>query len=259
LTWPQSLTEKYQPKIIDDFVGLAGPKRLFNKLLKEPHPVAILLVGPPGTGKTSMTMAFAEQLPGTLHNLGGIGAMKCHIQSLDRLSDRLVYYPYKGKFHIVMINEADNMTIQSEIQLLSSLDGSSALRPKFGGGWERGVPNPVIWIFSCNGRGDDGTEPHGFEPRFLSRCLVVHCRKPESAEIHTYVKKIWTLEGGDPAANLKPLADSCDGVRDALTLLEVALLTGELPKRPKAVVKARASMIQINPVNPESDGVSPAQ
>jgi len=52
-----------------------------------------------------------------------------------------------------------------------------------------------------------------------------------------FLRRIWSLEGGDPAADPSPLAEGCDGVRDALTKLEVALCTGILPSRS---VEARA-------------------
>ena len=64
--YPMPLTEKYQPRKIEDFIGLEGPKRLFGNLLKAPRPVAVLLVDGPGCGKSTLAMAFAEQLPGTL-------------------------------------------------------------------------------------------------------------------------------------------------------------------------------------------------
>ena len=71
-----------------------------------------------------------------------------------------------------------------------------------GGGWERGSALPVIWIFTCNGRGEKGTTPPGtFEPRFLSRCLVVACERPEVTEISQFVRHIWALEGGDTSSD----------------------------------------------------------
>jgi energy-coupling factor transporter ATP-binding protein EcfA2 len=228
--YPMPLTEKYQPRRIEDFIGLEGPKQLFQNLLKAPRPVAVLLVGPAGCGKTTLAMAFADQLPGTLHH---VSSQNYNVAALDRLNETLAYYPACGKYHIVKIDEADQMTDKAQLQLLSRLDGTANLKPKFGGGWERGPAPPVIWVFTCNGRGEKGTTPpNTFEPRFLSRCLVVACEKPEVAEIAQLLRRIWSLEGGDASADPSPLAEGCDGVRDALTKLEVALCTGILPSPP---------------------------
>jgi len=228
--YPLPLVEKYQPRKIEDFIGLEGPKRLFQNLLKAPRPVGILLVGPPGCGKTTLGMAFADELPGTLHH---ISSQRCDVAALDRLNDFLAYYPSHGKFHVVLVDEADQMTEKAQLQLLSKLDSTGWLRPTFGGGFERGPAPQVIWIFTCNGRGDNGTAPpNTFEPRFLSRCLVVGCEKPDVADIAHFLRRIWSLEGGSATDDPSPLAEACDGVRDALTRLEVALCTGILPSRP---------------------------
>jgi len=175
-------------------------------------------------------MAFADELPGTLHH---ISSQKCDVAALDRLNDLCAYYPSHGKFHVVLVDEADQMTEKAQLQLLSRLDGTGSLKPTLGGGWERGPARPVIWVFTCNGRGEDGTDPPGtFEPRFLSRCLVVGCEKPDVAEIALFLRRIWSLEGGNASDDPSPLAEGCDGLRDALTKLEVALCTGILPSRP---------------------------
>ena len=127
--YPMPLTEKYQPRRIADFIGLEGPKRLFENLLKAPRRVAVLLVGPPGCGKTTLAMAFAEELPGTLHH---ISSQKCDVAGLDRLTDLLAYYPPRGKFHVVKVDEADQMTDKAQLQLLSKLDSTGWLKPVFG-------------------------------------------------------------------------------------------------------------------------------
>ena len=259
--YPMPLVERYRPRNIADFIGLEGPKRLFENLLKAPRAVAVLLVGPPGCGKTTLAMAFAEELPGTLHH---ISSQKCDVAALDRLNDLLAYYPARGEFHVVKVDEADQMTDKAQLQLLSRLDGTASLKPKFGGGFEQGSAPPVIWIFTSNGRGEKGTiRPTTYEPRFLSRCLVVPCEKPDVGEIAQFLLRIWALEGGAPSDDPSPLAETCDGVRDALTKLEVALCTDILPsplrrvesqaRSKRAGCQARGRVRYLAPGEPELD------
>jgi len=184
-------------------------------------------------------LAFAEELPGTLHH---VSSQKCDVAALDRLNELLAYYPSRGKFHVVKVDEADQMTDKAQLQLLSRLDGTASLKPKFGGGFEQGPAPAVIWIFTCNGRGEkEMIPPSTFEPRFLSRCMVVPCEKPDTSEIVQFLRRIWALEGGELSVDPSSLAESCEAVRDALTKLEVALITGIMPAQPaeKIITVAR--------------------
>ena len=61
---------------------------------------------------------------------------------------------------------------------------------------------------------------------------MVACGKPEVTEIAHFLRRIWLLEGGSASDDPSPLAEGCDGIRDALTKLEVALCTGILPSLP---------------------------
>ena len=64
--FPQSLTEKYRPKTVDEFVGLDKVKKVMRKLIAKPFDSAWLFIGPPGTGKTCMGLAIAAAIPAEL-------------------------------------------------------------------------------------------------------------------------------------------------------------------------------------------------
>src|ERR1700730_4336948 len=147
--YPLPLVEKYQPREIEDFIGLEGPRTLFQNLLQAPRPVAVLLVGPPGCGKTTLGLAFADELPGTLHH---ISSQKSDVAALCRLNHSCQYWPARGRFHVVLVDEADQRTEKAQLQLLSRLDGTASLKPKFGGGWGRGSGCSAISTFTCKGR-----------------------------------------------------------------------------------------------------------
>jgi DNA polymerase III gamma/tau subunit len=65
LDFPASLSERYRPRLLEDFIGLDKPKRVLSKFAAKPFPnAAFLFVGPSGTGKTSMALALCEAIRG---------------------------------------------------------------------------------------------------------------------------------------------------------------------------------------------------
>jgi hypothetical protein len=220
MAFPLSLAEKYRPQYLTQFAGLPEAKQVLSALLAAPRPCNLLFVGPPGTGKTTMALAFAELLPGTLHHLS---SQKADVAVIDRLWEDCQFCPTRGRFHVIVLDEADEATERGQVQLLSRLDAAAALRPTLGGGVSPGAPPPIIWIFTSNGTGPEHTDPtYRLERRFLSRCIIVAFPRPSDEELAAYLAAVHRAEG---CHNLSPedfrrMASVSDGMRDALMRLE---------------------------------------
>ena len=126
-----------------------------------------------------MGVTFAVELPGALHHCQRAEVRCRGAGCAGREILRRPAQAPRGRFWISLIDEADQMTEKAQLQLLSRLDGTAALRPVFGGGFERGEPLPIIWIFTANGRGPKQIEPpYIFASRFLSRSMIVPFELP---------------------------------------------------------------------------------
>jgi hypothetical protein len=238
LTFPQSLAERYEPKALPDFIGLERPKALLKNLIAAPKPCNLLFIGPAGTGKTVAGMALAHAIGSLVH----VSAQKCDVASLDALADRLAYSPPTGRFWVVVVDEADAMTEKAQLQLLSRMDTTSSLVPTFGGGFVKGTPLPVIFVFTMNGKGDDGLKvPSTVQPRFVSRCMKLEFTPPAAEEMVARLERVWRAEGGGAVEEgYFPFICRGVGMRDALMRLDTDLLAGPRPVviEPPAAVRA---------------------
>jgi DNA polymerase III gamma/tau subunit len=202
LGFPQCLADKYRPQSISDFCGLEKQKRILARLAACPRGCALLFVGPPGTGKTAMSYAFAAALEAETHH---IGSQECRVDVLQELVRMCQYVPLRGGFHVCIVDEADVMSDAAQKFLLSRLDSTES------------CPN-TIWIFTCN-------SVDRLEERFLSRCIKLEFNSyGSSTEIVDLMARIWQAETGTTETpNLKKLA--CGNVREALMRLEIELLS----------------------------------
>src|SRR5215470_7603549 len=87
ISFPQPLSEKYRPKRIAEFVGLEKPKRIVSKLATNPYPSAWLFVGPSGTGKTTLSLSLAAEMPAELHH---IPAKECTLETVESVTTHRV-------------------------------------------------------------------------------------------------------------------------------------------------------------------------
>jgi len=203
--FPASLTEKYRPKTIEEFVGLDKPKQIARKLAANPFPSAWMFIGPSGTGKTSLALAIAAAIPAELHH---IPSQECNLDNIERVRRTCQYVPIAGcKFHLVLIDEADQMSSAAQVSLLSKLDATN-------------FPPNTIFIFTCNSN-------ERLEPRFLSRLHVIEFSSYGiSSQVASLLQAIWQKEAGnsEPPNFARIVKDSANNVRESLMKLETELM-----------------------------------
>lgn len=208
LGFPQSLTDAYKPRGIDEFVGLAKHKAILTKLAANPRPCGLLFVGGPGCGKTSMAFAFGRAVDSEIHHAPSQDCKLETLQSIAAMCHRVPYDFQTGKpckYHTVIIDEADLLSSAAQNYLLSRLDGTA--------------PCPsTIFILTSN-------SIDKFEDRFISRLIQLPKFNGYGSgeDIRGLLTRIWKDRAGEsPLPDMSRVPTS--NVREALQWLEIELL-----------------------------------
>jgi replication-associated recombination protein RarA len=210
-SFPESLSDKYKAKRVADFMQ-AFPRKVMLSLLANPRPSAWFFLGASGLGKTEMALAVANELPAQLHH---VASKDCDLERVRKIKLACNYVPHdmfnperRCQMHVVIIDEADQMSGPAQLAFLSLLDAT-------------GFPPATVFIFT-------GNSTAGLEARFMSRVkLLPFSKEGMASEITKLLASIWESEGGtaDNAPNFARIVkDSKNNIRDAIGVVEIELM-----------------------------------
>jgi len=217
------LARKWRPQNFDAVVGQQAVVRtLRNALTRNRVAHAMLFSGVRGVGKTTLARLMAKALncqqgepdvpcnqcescteimAGNAMDLHEIdGASNRGIQEIRELKENIRFFPAKGRYKIIIIDEVHMLTTEAFNALLKTLEEP---------------PAHVYFMFAT-------TELHKIPITILSRCQRYELKRVPFAELVAFFARIAGAEGVavSPQA-LEMIAREAEGsVRDGLSLLD---------------------------------------
>ena len=128
-------TEKYRPKTIEECVLPEHIKNYFIEIRDSGNVPNLLLSGPSGTGKTSVTLALANELGRDFMKINGSEERSIEVvrNKVRSYASTISLYSTGKKF--LLIDEADNLTHDAQLALRAFIED---------------FQSNCVFIFTCN-------------------------------------------------------------------------------------------------------------
>ncbi len=197
-------SEKYRPDKPDRLIGNEEARLALALWLKKwkPGTKAALLVGPPGTGKTTFVTLLAKASGMNLIDLNA-SDVRTKDKLQKKMGEAMSTVSLFGERSLIFLDEVDGLAGRADIGAVEFIKESV-----------KESQNPIVMA---------ANDPDSSEIKKLaSSCLAVRFRPPPPREVEMYLREIAAKEGvelGDEELR-RYVTDSAGDVRNAVNLLQ---------------------------------------
>lgn len=204
---PSSGRPEIPPRLFDSIEGYDGPKKLLKAALRSERPVHVLLVGPPGTGKTQILERIAS-LPNARYATGPT------ISSSGMFTYLLEHPACKW----LVIDEVEKAERTDRYMLLTLMESGKITRLQ-----HRAIEEEtrIVWVFAAANDDSDLEEP--LRRRFVRLQFAPYTREQAAA----ISERVLRREGVAPARARAIAQAAAARSNDPRIAVQVARLTAD--------------------------------
>lgn len=200
-----ALYRKYRPQTFTDVRGQFEAVSYLESIVNSGRvPHAILLTGSRGIGKTTLARIFGKSLGIDAHDIYEIDAASYRkVENMRELLNDVLTLPISSPYKLYILDEVHMLTNESFNTFLKTLEEP---------------PKHVLFVLAT-------TDLHKVLPTVVSRCQVIHLKKPGIGTLSDQVMEIAEQEGKKiDREHATLIAERAHGsFRDALVLLDQVL------------------------------------
>jgi len=202
------LIDKYRPKNFKSIILNDIIKNKISTIIDLNIIPNLMIIGPSGTGKTSLMMIIAKKLLGIKYSDGVLNLNASDNRGLDYLNNTIMYFCKKKLVDkdgiiipkIIIMDEADNITKKAQNMIVNMIEEYC---------------KHTRFAFICN-------ESSKLIESIQSRCLIIYVSPLKTNVIFEHLKKICVLENikyNDEG--LQMIVSNCKGdLRASINLLD---------------------------------------